>query len=373
MTPGSGMDEIHLLIFVCMSATALTDTTWMSRCFDLARRGIGRVSPNPPVGALLVYQDRILGEGYHQYYGGPHAEVNALFAVSDQDRHLIPDSTLYVSLEPCCITGKTPPCTDLILKEGIRDVRVSTTDPNPLVAGQGLNHLRNHGVRITGGILEEEGKSLIRPFATNILHQRPYVLLKWAQSRWCYAGIAEEQVWLSDPITKTWSHSQRAQADAILVGARTVSTDDPALTVREFPGRSPARVIFDPNGRLGPGCRVFTDDGCPIYYFAFKTNPDLQLQHITSIVINPEQDAFSQMLQTLFNHQVGILLAEGGPYLQKSIIKQGLWDEAWVVQTQHPLDHGITAPEVTGIKIETFTTGNDRIVGILNASRPKIV
>ena len=373
MTPRSRTDEIHLLIFVDMSATAVPDTTWMSRCFDLARRGIGRVSPNPPVGALLVYQDRILGEGYHQYYGGPHAEVNALFAVSDQDRHLIPDSTLYVSLEPCCITGKTPPCTDLILKEGIRDVRVSTTDPNPLVAGQGLNHLRNHGVRITGGILEEEGKSLIRPFATNILHQRPYVLLKWAQSRWCYAGIAEEQVWLSDPITKTWSHSQRAQADAILVGARTVSTDDPALTVREFPGRSPSRVIFDPNGRLGPGCRVFTDDGCPIYYFACKFNPDLKLPHINSFVINPEQDAFSQMLQTLFNHQVGILLAEGGPYLQKSIIKQGLWDEAWVVQTQHPLDHGITAPEVTGIKIETFTTGNDRIVGILNASRPKIV
>lgn len=369
MTPWTGTDEIHLLIFVYMSATAIPDTTWMSRCFDLARRGIGMVSPNPPVGAVLVYQDRILSEGYHQHYGGPHAEVNALLQVSEQDRHLIPDSTLYVSLEPCCITGKTPPCTDLILKEGIRDVRVSTTDPNPLVAGQGLNHLRKHGVRITEGILEEEGKALIRPFTTNILQQRPYVLLKWAQSRWGYAGIAEEQVWLSDPLTKTWSHSQRAQVDAILVGARTVSTDNPALTVRAYPGRSPARVIFDPNGRLNPDFKVFEDDGCPVYYFSSNANPGLQLQHINSFVLDLEQDAFTQILQTLFDHQAGILLIEGGPYLQKSIIKQGLWDEAWVIQTQHPLEHGITAPEVTGNKIETLSSGNDRIVGILNTSR----
>src|SRR5687768_8684669 len=152
---------MDLLIFaIIMSSDGLTDKQWILRCFDLAKRGIGHVSPNPPVGAVLVHNGKILSEGSHAYYGGPHAEVDVLKNVPDHLRHLIPDSTLYVSLEPCCIFGKTPPCTDLILKEKIKDVRVSILDPNPQIAGKGLSILKSNGVSVTHGILEEEGLDL---------------------------------------------------------------------------------------------------------------------------------------------------------------------------------------------------------------------
>ena len=222
-------------IFAWMnSKLVMTDEAWMSRCFDLARRGLGRVSPNPPVGAVLVYQDRILGEGFHGYFGGPHAEVEAIRSVVQAERHLIPLATLYVSLEPCRITGKTPPCTDLILREGIKYVSVSTTDPNPAMAGSSLMHLRSKGISITEGILETEGKELIRTFSTNILLQRPHVILKWAQSKHNYIGIKGQQAWLSQPETAAWSHKQRSEVDAILVGARTIETDNPSLTTRHY-------------------------------------------------------------------------------------------------------------------------------------------
>ncbi|MDZ4747967.1 MAG: bifunctional diaminohydroxyphosphoribosylaminopyrimidine deaminase/5-amino-6-(5-phosphoribosylamino)uracil reductase RibD [Saprospiraceae bacterium] len=346
------------------SEDTIPDSTWMARCFNLARRGIGHVSPNPPVGAILVYQNRILSEGYHSFFGGPHAEVNAIQNVTAADRHLIPLSTLYVSLEPCCITGKTPPCTDLIIREGIKDVRISTWDPNPAVASTGLDLLREKDIKVTAGILETEGRELIRPFTTNIVMRRPHILLKWAQSRYGYAGIKGEQVWLSEPDTKVWSHSQRAAADAILVGARTVETDNPYLTVREFPGRSPHRVIYDPNGRLNDQYHVFVDDELTVFYFSKKINGAIDASHIKKYLLHDHADDFQQILKVLFENHIGILLVEGGPYLLKKIITQDLWDEAWVIQTQHILSQGITAPDVMGRLISKEWVGADRIVGI---------
>ncbi len=342
----------------------ITDNIWMSRCFDLARRGIGHVSPNPPVGAALVYQNRILSEGFHAHYGGPHAEVEAVNNVPAAERHLIPLSTLYVSLEPCCITGKTPPCTDLIIREGIRDVRISTWDPNPAVSGTGLDRLREKGIKVTAGILESEGRELIRPFTTNIVMHRPYILLKWAQSRFGYAGTNGEQVWLSEPDTKVWSHGQRANVDAILVGARTIETDNPSLTVRDFPGRSPHRVIYDPSGRLDAHYHVFDDDGQSIFYFSKTTNPHLKGSNVNKYLLSPDEDDFQQILKVLFENRIGILLIEGGPTLQKKIIANDMWDEAWVIQTQHNLAKGIAAPDVMGRLITKLSVGSDRVVGI---------
>lgn len=336
----------------------------MARCFDLARRGVGSVSPNPPVGAVLVYNDRILGEGYHTAFGAAHAEVEAVSSVPDELRHLIPLATLYVSLEPCCNTGKTPPCTDLIIREGIMDVRISTRDPNPSVAGSGLDRLSAKGVKITEGILEEEGKSLIRSFTTNILQHRPHIILKWAQSRFGYSGIKGEQVWLSDPVTKVWSHSQRAKVDAILVGARTVETDNPSLTVREYPGRSPHRVIFDPSGRLDNHYQVFNADGRNIYYFSNEENPEVQGDHILKNILTLDADPLGQILRILFQDQIGNLLVEGGPFLLKQFIKRNLWDEAWVIQTQHDLTQGIAAPDVLGWLIGKIESETDVVVGI---------
>ena len=345
-----------------MTEMSNADEIWMKRCFDLARRGQGFVSPNPPVGAVLVYDGGLLSEGYHKQFGGLHAEVEAIRNVPDVLRHLIPYSTLYVSLEPCCITGKTPPCTDLIVREHIKDVRISTLDPNPQVAGQGLSYLEQMGIHTRSGILEDEGKLWIRAFRTNMLQQRPHILLKWAQSLFGYAGMEGKQVWLSDPLTRTWSHQQRAFSDAILVGARTVETDDPALTVRDYPGRSPKRVVYDPNGRLSMGFKVFADD-VDVFYFSKVSNPKISGSHIHLMHL-PEQEEWSFILRELYRNQLGILLVEGGPYVHKTLIKAGLWDEAWVIQSSASLAEGIQAPNVTGRKIETFKSGEDRVVGI---------
>lgn len=353
-------------IFAWMnSKLIMSDEAWMSRCFDLARRGVGSVSPNPPVGAVLVYQDRILGEGYHGYFGGPHAEVEAVNSVAQEDRQLIPQATLYVSLEPCRITGKTPPCTDLILREGITDVRVSTNDPNPSMAGSSLQHLRTKGIKITEGILEDEGKELIRTFITNILLQRPHVILKWAQSKYNYLGIKGEQVWLSQPETGVWAHKQRSEVDAILIGARTVETDNPSLTTRHYTGKSAHRVIYDPNGRLHQQYHVFNDDGCRVFYFSTNDNPLIRGTHIQKSIFTDTKDHALQMLDILFKHQIGILLVEGGAYVHNMFIQEKLWDEAWVIKTQHELNEGILAPNVWGRLMEKIKIGDDTVVGIM--------
>lgn len=338
----------------------------MSRCFDLARRGIGHVSPNPAVGAVLVHEGKILSEGYHHFFGGPHAEVAAISNVPDKDRHLIPQSTLYVSLEPCCLTGKTGPCTDLIIAEGIKEVRVSTTDPNPAVAGKGIERLKSHGVHVEEGILRDEGDALIRPFTTNILLKRPHILLKWAQSKHGYSGIEGQQIWLSESSSKTWSHGQRASVDAIIVGARTVETDNPSLTTRDFPGRSPQRVIYDPNSRLNEDFKVFDNDGCRVHYYSLSPNKAISSAHIRQVQIKDPENILAFIMQDLFNHQVGIVLVEGGPFLHKQLIRQNLWDEAWVIRTQHPLEAGIASPNVYGRLINKEKAGTDTILGILN-------
>ena len=347
-----------------MSTSTTPDHIWIQRCFDLARRGIGFVSPNPPVGAVLVHEGQLLSEGYHTHFGGPHAEVMAVSNVPADKRHLIPQSTLYVSLEPCCITGKTPPCTDLIIREGIMDVRISTRDPNPAVAGNGLEKLKANGIRISEGILEDEGKELIRPFTTNILQKRPHISLKWAQSKWGFTGTAGKQVWLSETLTKTWTHQQRAQVDAILVGARTVETDDPLLTTRDFPGRSPHRVVLDPNGRLEMHYQVFNDDGNKVFYFSNKANPLITGAHIIQHIYPATEDFLIEILQFLLSHHIGHLLIEGGAYSQKQFIKMNLWDDAWVIRTNHELNDGIVAPNVRGKLLGSFSVGKDTVVGI---------
>ncbi|RMF32110.1 MAG: bifunctional diaminohydroxyphosphoribosylaminopyrimidine deaminase/5-amino-6-(5-phosphoribosylamino)uracil reductase RibD, partial [Bacteroidetes bacterium] len=231
---------------------AVSDEVFMRRCFDLARLGAGRVSPNPMVGAVLVYEGRIIGEGWHRRYGGAHAEVNALASVAPSDRALIRRSTLYVSLEPCCIHRKTPPCTNLILREGIPRVVVSCLDPTPEVNGRGLELLREGGVEVRVGVLEEEGRRLIRFREAFVRHGRPFVLLKFACSRDGFLGKPGEQIWISNPWTKRWVHRCRAAADAILVGTRTARTDNPQLTTRLFFGDSPLRIVLDRRLTLPP-------------------------------------------------------------------------------------------------------------------------
>ncbi len=347
-----------------MSAITNPDQLYIRRCFTLARRGIGHVSPNPPVGAVLVYQDKIIGEGYHQRFGGPHAEVEAVKSVASEHRHLIPASILYVSLEPCCITGKTPPCTNLILAEKIKDVRISTPDPNPLVAGQGIEILRQAGVQVQTGILEEEGKELIRMFAVNILLNRPYVILKWAQSKYGYVGQIGKRILLSHPHTLQWSHRLRAESDAIMVGARTVQTDNPSLTTRHATGDSPVRVIYDPGASLDETYLVFQNMGQRIVYFSATDNSKITAPHIEKLIFPSDEVHVDFILDKLNQQKIGILLVEGGTYLLNMFITEEKWDEAWVIQTDHSLADGVKAPNLRGLKIDKFRMETDTVIGI---------
>lgn len=340
---------------------------WMRRCFTLARRGIGAVSPNPPVGAVLVAGNRLLGEGFHGRFGGPHAEVEAVASVSPEDRHLLSQATLYVSLEPCCITGKTPPCTRLILAERIPRVVISATDPNPAVSGQGVSVLLDQGVEVLTDILADEGRDLIRAFAVNIREQRPYIALKWAQSAEGRYGVTGSQRWLSDPHTRTWSHRLRAEADAIMVGARTVVTDDPALTTRDYPGRSPQRIVYDPTGRLADqSWRVWAEDGCRVFHVTRPDAPYRRGASITHIPLESGKTAFAEVFRKLYGLGIGHILVEGGAYLQQALIEAGHWDEAWVIRTRTSLPDGIPAPQITGRRWAQFTSGTDVILGIRN-------
>lgn len=358
---------MDLLIFaILMSTVDYTDKQWISRCFTLARRGIGNVSPNPPVGAVLVHEGKILSEGYHSCFGGAHAEVEALKNVPADQRHLIPEATLYVSLEPCCIYNKTPPCTDLILREGIMDVRVSTLDPNPKIAGSGIDILRAHGVKVITGILEEEGRELINAFKTNILLHRPYVILKWAQSKELFIGKKDHRILISHPHTTTWSHSLRAIADAIMVGARTVMIDNPKLTTRDAPGKSPHRVVYDPGGKLKNEYYVFNNDERRIFYFSITDNANIDAPHISKYLLRDNESHAHQIINILFTQQIGILLVEGGSFLFSLFIKDNLWDEAWVIHSTHPLNEGVKAPVVKGKLIHEMKSATDTIIGIKN-------
>lgn len=349
-----------------MEITWSNDEIWMQRCFDLAVRGTGYVSPNPPVGAVLVYENNIISEGYHTHFGGPHAEVMLFQNISTADRRLIPKSTLYVSLEPCCVYNKTPPCTDLLIKEGIKDVRISTLDPNPKVAGRGVAILKSNNIIVREGILEDQGKELIKAFTTNILLEKPYVILKWAQSKEGYIGKKEERVLISHPYTLAWSHQLRSNADAILVGAGTVRIDDPSLTTREAVGRSPHRAVYDPERKLHMNYKVFNDDGCKVFYFSSLPNETITGNHIAAFVLDDKTSHVTQIMTILFAQNIGILLVEGGAYLLSMFISENEWDETWTIQSKHALEEGFKAPVTRGRLIQKFESATDTVVGIKN-------
>ncbi|MDX1667650.1 MAG: bifunctional diaminohydroxyphosphoribosylaminopyrimidine deaminase/5-amino-6-(5-phosphoribosylamino)uracil reductase RibD, partial [Saprospiraceae bacterium] len=239
----------------------MKEKTWMRRCFELARLGAGRVSPNPMVGAVLVSDGRIIGEGYHQAYGEAHAEVNAIRSVIPEERDLISRSTLYVSLEPCCVYGKTPPCTDLIIRHEIPRVRVSCLDLSPQVSGKGIGLLREAGIDVQVGLLSEEGRKLASTRTTYVLRKRPYIILKFAvTSDGIFCPGDELQYWITQPATKRLVHRWRSECDAILVGRKTAIIDNPRLDNRHFHGPSPLRIVIDPRSTLTDEIELFSGD-----------------------------------------------------------------------------------------------------------------
>ncbi|PHN08443.1 bifunctional diaminohydroxyphosphoribosylaminopyrimidine deaminase/5-amino-6-(5-phosphoribosylamino)uracil reductase RibD [Flavilitoribacter nigricans] len=318
---------------------------YMQRCFELARLGTGSTAPNPTVGAVIVYQDRIIGEGYHTRYGHPHAEVEAVRSVSAEDRHLIPRSTLYVSLEPCSVHGRTPPCTDLIIREKIPEVVISYIDRSPGVNGEGVARLREHGVEVVEGVLSEAGKLLSAPRNIFVTRQRPYLILKYAVSANGYLGLPDgKPFWLTNGYSKRLVHRWRSEVDAIMVGTSTALYDNPRLNTRLFPGSSPIRVIPDRNLRLPLHLHVF-DDSIPTLIFTHQNPPDHEFTQTEYIQLEPE-DFFGALLRELHRRNIQTLMVEGGQVILEHFQKTGLWDEARIFRTPHYLEEGLPAPTI---------------------------
>ncbi len=338
--------------------------TFMRRCFDLARLGSFGVQTNPMVGCVIVHESRVIGEGYHEAIGKPHAEVNAINAVRPEDRKLLRDSTLYVSLEPCNHFGRTPPCSLRIVQEKIPRVVISCPDPNPDVTGKGANYLREHGVDVTMGILEEEGRFLIRRFLHWVKQRLPYVTLKWAQSKNLLMGVPGKQVWLSNAFSKVLVHKLRAEHAGIMVGTDTALTDKPKLNTREYPGPSPVRIIPDRKGRI-PDTHPLFSDGIPTLLYSGISRASVAA-HVTIIPVDYSGENLGLVLEDLAARNIHSLMVEGGAALLNAFIKDGLWQEAWVIRVKKAIEKGIKAPLLHGTLREKFNLEDDEVLHIQN-------
>jgi len=319
------------------------DEKYISRCLQLAHNGLCTTSPNPMVGAVIVHKDTIIGEGYHIRCGEAHAEVNAIRSVKDES--LLKESTMYVSLEPCSHYGKTPPCADLIIKKGIPRVVVGCMDPFSLVAGRGIDKLRQAGIEVTVGVLEEECRRLIKRFITFNTQKRPYITLKWAESADGFIDINRTEgkpVVLSSPLTGMVVHKKRAEHDAILIGRRTALLDNPSLTTRNWYGKNPVRLVIDKDLTLPPHLSLFNEE-VPTYIFTQKEPPQPDARFI---VLDFGRDILPQIMAFLYEKKLQSLLVEGGSILLQSFIDSELWDEAYIEQSPLFLKDGVTAPTI---------------------------
>lgn len=319
------------------------DEKYMWRCLQLASNGLCNTPPNPMVGAVIVHQDTIIGEGYHIRCGEAHAEVNAIRSVKDES--LLKEATIYVSLEPCSHYGKTPPCADLIIKKGIPRVVVGCMDPFSLVAGRGIAKLRQAGVEVKVGVLEGECRHLIRRFITFNTQKRPYVMLKWAESADGFMDVkrtAGKPVVLSNELTAMLVHKKRAEHDAILVGCRTALLDNPSLTTRCWYGKNPIRLVIDKDLTLPDGLRLF--DGT-VETWVFTQKDVVQAKpNVEYIRLDFARNILPQIMEVLYQRKIQSLLVEGGSMLLQSFIDSGLWDEACVEQAPVRLEQGVRSP-----------------------------
>jgi diaminohydroxyphosphoribosylaminopyrimidine deaminase / 5-amino-6-(5-phosphoribosylamino)uracil reductase len=340
--------------------------TYMHRCIALAQLGAGHVAPNPMVGAVLVYKDRIIGEGYHRQYGQAHAEVNCINAVKPEDRPYIPLSTLYVSLEPCAHFGKTPPCTDLILREKITQVVIGCTDVYKEVAGKGIEKLRQQGVEVTVGVAEEECRQLNKRFFTFHTKQRPYIILKWAQTQnGKMAGTGAERLMISNAVTNRLVHQWRSKEAGILVGTNTALLDNPSLDNRLWSGPAPLRMVLDKQLRLPHTLKMLQPPGK-----TFILNDDQQKTEgpLQFVQLNTSLKTGAAIAKASYELQVQSLLVEGGATLHRAFLEEGLWDEMRIItNTTQYVAQGLNAPAVPAQEpVHTTRLLHDRIDYFIN-------
>ncbi len=349
-----------------MSAGVFTFTAmiphehFMQRCVELAQKGLGSVAPNPLVGAVLVHDEKIIGEGWHQKFGEAHAEVNCMASVHAAHQHLIPESTLYVSLEPCNHFGKTPPCTGLILQHQIKNVVVGSIDPNPLVAGVGMAKLRANGVAVTENVLRQECDELNKRFFTFHQKKRPYIILKMAQSADGFlAGNDAKQLWLTNDFSKRLSHKWRTEEQAILVGTKTALIDNPELTARLWQGKNPLRVLIDRKLQVPSGAKIFSPHAPSIVFNELR---DTTHSNITYCKIDFSASVPKQILTSLIKQNIHSLIVEGGAFTIQRFVDENLWDEARMITAPTKLGKGVKTPAIEGQKIEEFKSGDDEVI-----------
>jgi diaminohydroxyphosphoribosylaminopyrimidine deaminase / 5-amino-6-(5-phosphoribosylamino)uracil reductase len=333
---------------------------YIKRCFDLAKLGKGKVSPNPLVGAVIVYNNRIIGEGFHAAYGKAHAEVNAIASVKKEDRKLLEKATIYISLEPCCIHGNTPPCTDLIIRHKIPKVFFSSIDNTPEVNGKSIKLLESAGRTVNYGILQTEGDQLLRFRNTFVTQKRPFIILKFAQSQDGFMSKKGESTWLSNSISKRLVHKWRNETDAILIGTNTAQIDNPKLTNRLYFGSNPLRIILDKNLRLSEKLNIF-DDSENTWIVTEKKKENPSFKNTTFVNLNFDKQLIFNLLEKLYDKKFNSLIVEGGAKLLGHFITLELWDEARVFIADRFLNDGIKAPILPNPPVAKYKIGSDQL------------
>lgn len=341
---------------------------YIKRCIELAKNGLGTTYPNPMVGSVIVYEGKIIGEGWHKKAGGPHAEVNAVNSV--KDKSLLKKATIYVSLEPCSHFGKTPPCCDLIIANEIPNVIVGTVDPNEKVAGNGIKKLIAAGANVVVGVLEKECNELNKRFFTFHQKKRPYIILKWAESQNGFLApekqINQERkpVWITNIYSRQLVHKWRSEEQAILVGTQTVIDDNPKLNVRDWSGNNPVRVVLDQNNRITKESFVFDDS---VKTIVFTKSPITNNYTNTLFeVLDFDQNIVPQILTVLYHNQIQSIIIEGGLQTLQSFIDEDVWDEARIFVGNTSFGKGTKAPILSKKNIEKIYIEKDELLNIRN-------
>ena len=333
---------------------------FIQRCFELAQLAAGNVAPNPRVGAVITYQNKIIGEGFHQFAGGPHAEINAINSL--KDKGLLSKSTLYISLEPCNNYGKTPPCVNAILAHKIPAVYISLKDPNPLTMGQSINKLKSAGVQVKINILPKKGAKTTEGFLSTFQKNRPYIMLKYAQSLNTMMGVADKQFWISNPYTKRLTHKWRSEYNAIIIGSGTLAIDNPRLNNRHYFGKSPVKLLLKRDGYIAPDTAILHSEGRTII-ICEPTAQTIDYPNTKQWRLAFDENLLQNILKNLKKEGLNSLIVEGGATLLNSFIQQKLWDEARIFTGNKMINaaNAIPAPILRGQLMESFQIGDNRL------------
>jgi len=342
------------------------DEKYMYRCLQLALNGKGFVSPNPMVGAVVVHNNKIIGEGFHRQYGKAHAEVNAIACV--KDKSLLKESTIYVSLEPCAHHGKTPPCAQLIIDSQIPRVVIACLDPYPAVSGRGVEMMRKAGIEVFIGILEQEALALNKEFFTTQTKNRPYIYLKWAQTKNGFIdkerceNEAPKPTPISNDFSKMLVHEKRSRVSAIMVGTNTAIKDNPSLTTRGWYGKNPVRVILDRQGRIPANYNIY--DGTVDTIIFTEKEVHSTIKNITYTQVHFNENLLYTVFEILKKRKINSILVEGGRELLQNIIDKRLWDEAFIEVSDIAFDDGVNAPVIAGHILDELNWGSSKHIHI---------